>query len=85
MYIYSKSCLNYFKQWIQQGNSGGIKILGRLKIKRYNIRLNYNREKSGKNKQGNNDYNNNNNSGNNNIGKNNNKDKWGGRGRGIKL
>ena len=50
MHTYSKSCLNYFKQRTQQGDSEKIKISKRLKIGRYNIKLDYNKEKLGRNK-----------------------------------
>ena len=42
---------------MQQGNNGEIKILGRLKVRRYNIKLGYNREKPERNKQNNNNHN----------------------------
>ena len=71
---------------MQQGDSRGIKILRRLKIGKYNIKLGCNRRKSGKNKWNNsgcnnngeedNGYNNNNNSSrDSNIKENNNKNK----------
>ena len=96
MYIHSKPCLNYFKQWMQQGNNRRIKILGRSKIGRYNVGLDYSGGKLRRNKWGNNNYsnnnkednnynNNNNSSRNNNIEKDNNKDKWGGGDREIRL
>ena len=81
---------------MQQGDNGGIKILGRLKIRRYNIKPNYNKGKSGRNKQGgsnhnnsnkkNNNCNNNNNSDENNgVKKGSSKGKQGERGRGVRL
>ena len=96
MHICLKSYLNYFEQRTQQGNSGGVKISERLKIGRYNVGPGYNEGKSEKDKQDNNDYNNNNkkdnNYNNNNNGgkdgdieKDNNKNKWEGGDKGVRL
>ena len=48
MHTCLKPYLNYFKQQIQQKNSGKIKISEKLKIRKYNIKPNYGREKSKK-------------------------------------
>ena len=60
MYICSKFCLNYFKQWTQQGNSGGVKISRRSKIRRYNVGPHCSGGKSKKDKWGNNNHGSNN-------------------------
>ena len=98
MYIYLKFYSNYFKQQIQQGNSGEIKILKRLKVGRCNVGLYCNKGKLGKDKQnnsgrGDNSEGDNNNNysngsddgGGNNIGKDNNKGKWGREDREVRL
>ena len=50
MYTCLKPYLNCFEQWMQQGDSGGVKILKRLKIGKCNIRLGCNKGKLEKNK-----------------------------------
>ena len=50
MYTHLKFYLNYFEQQIQQENNKKIKILKKLKIKKYNIEPGYNKEKLRKNK-----------------------------------
>ena len=57
---------------MQQGDSRGIKISGRLKVRKYNIRPRCSRGKPGKNKQSSNNCSNNNKENNNNSYNNNN-------------
>ena len=81
---------------MQQGNNKEIKILRKLKVGKYNIKLDYSGGKLGRNKWDNggrgsgdkedNNYNNNNNGGgDNDIGENNGEDEWGGEDRGVGL
>ena len=98
MHTCSKPCLNYFKQWTQQGNGGGVKISGRLKIRRCNVGPRCSGGKPGKGewggggRGGNNEGDNkdgcggnSNSSGGSGMGENDNKGKRGGGGRGVGL